>query len=1017
MARIPAEILERLRREVDLAGLVLGHGVVLNKQGEDLVGLCPFHEESTPSFRVTPSRGLFHCFGCGAAGDAVAFVMKKRGLAFRHAVELLMAGPELATGVTGVGHAVKLPCPFSLDGSDQVLLDEVTGFYNSELLSNGACKAYLARRGLMDEELIKTFKLGFANRTMGYRLPPMTKSIGAAFRDRLIRLGIYRKSGHEHLTGCLVVPIVDVDGHTVSLYGRRISKPSREVPEHLYLAGPHRGVFNVAGIQGQREVILCEALLDALTFWRHGFCNVTSAYGVEGLTSEIVDALKAGGAQKVLIAFDRDEAGERGAEKAAEKLRAVGLESARVEFPKGMDVNSYAQVMAPAPAALRLVLERAGFVGGGATKVAVVDGNEGQQRAARENDSAPTPPVLVTDVPNHDVPPAMEVLPPPPKKPSPPLMVEVSSIPTPPATPAMSGVDTHGADDFGFQLAARHYRVRGLLKNPTLLQMRVNITLQCSAGRYVDTLDMNVKKARAYFAKSAAEELGLDGKELEKEVHQELLMRLQDIWDAQHGGKQTGQGQEPPPMTEAERQAALEFLRDPRLLERILEDFERCGIVGEEVNKLCGYVSATSRLLAQPLALAIQSTSAAGKSSLMDAVLALMPEEVVQKYSAMTERSLYYMGETDLRHKILALAEEEGAEKATYALKLLQSEGRLSIASTAKDPQTGQLSTKDYRVEGPVMIFYTTTSAELDEELENRCIKLAVNEGREQTRKIHAMQRQRRTLEGIRRTREAKDVRALHHNAQRLLERLPVYNPFAERLTFPDAQTRMRRDNEKYLTLIDAVTLLHQHQRPRHLLEVNGETVTCVEVTIHDVAVANLIAHRVFGKSLDHIPPQTRRLLELAHQLVKTIRQKYPEARDVRWSRRDLREFTGWSLTQLRVHLERLVEEEYVAAYRSARAGAFEYELLFDGQGHAVEPHLHGLLDVEALRGRESTIVTWRGVAGWLRADDGPVAVDENAETSRPDEENRVPGRRHPKNGALGPGALLVASYPSTGGL
>ena len=88
------------------------------------------------------------------------------------------------------------------------------------------------------------------------------------------------------------------------------------------------------------------------------------------------------------------------------------------------------------------------------------------------------------------------------------------------------------------------------------------------------------------------------------------------------------------------------------------------------------------------------------------------------------------MGETDLKHRILAIAEEEGAERATYALKLLQSEGELTIASTGKDPATGRLVTHEYRVEGPVMIFLTTTAIDIDEELLNRCIVLTVDEDR-----------------------------------------------------------------------------------------------------------------------------------------------------------------------------------------------------------------------------------------------------------------------------------------------
>ena len=198
----------------------------------------------------------------------------------------------------------------------------------------------------------------------------------------------------------------------------------------------------------------------------------------------------------------------------------------------------------------------------------------------------------------------------------------------------------------------------------------------------------------------------------------------------------------------------------------------------------------------------------------MEAVLGFVPEEEREKYSALTGQSLFYFGEgKSLRHKILAIAEEEGAEKAGYALKLLQSEGELSIASTGKDPQTGRLVTQEYRVEGPVMIFLTTTAIEIDEELLNRCLVLTVDESREQTRRIHELQRRASTLDGILASRRKPKALKVHRNAQRLLRPLLVHNPYAARLTFLDEKTRMRRDHVKYLKLIEAIALLFQYQR------------------------------------------------------------------------------------------------------------------------------------------------------------------------------------------------------------
>ena len=233
----------------------------------------------------------------------------------------------------------------------------------------------------------------------------------------------------------------------------------------------------------------------------------------------------------------------------------------------------------------------------------------------------------------------------------------------------------------------------------------------------------------------------------------------------------------------------------------------------------------------------------------MDAVLSMFPEEERVKYSAMTGQSLYYLGETNLKHKILAIVEEEGAEKASYALKLLQSEGELTIASTGKDPTTGRMETQEYHVEGPVMIFLTTTAVEIDEELLNRCLILTVDESREQTERIHALQRKARTLEGLVAKEEKKDLLRVLRNAQRLLQPLAVVNPYADELTFTAERTRTRRDHEKYLTLIDVIALLHQHQRTTETKEVKGRSVPFVRATLDDIALANRLAPELLGRS------------------------------------------------------------------------------------------------------------------------------------------------------------------------
>jgi hypothetical protein len=175
---------------------------------------------------------------------------------------------------------------------------------------------------------------------------------------------------------------------------------------------------------------------------------------------------------------------------------------------------------------------------------------------------------------------------------------------------------------------------------------------------------------------------------------------------------------------------------------------------------------------------------------------------------------------------------------------------------------------------------------------------------------------------------------------------LRVVNPYASSLTFLDDRTRTRRDHEKYLTLIDTIVLLHQYQRPAKAHQ--GKPY--VEATLADVELANRLAAEVLGRSLDELPPQTRRLLELVEQMVNNRCVQEQIARsDYHFSRREMREFSGWTDFQVRVHLERLKEMEYVLAHRGRRGQLFEYELLYAGEGVDGDKFVMGLVEVGKL--------------------------------------------------------------------
>ena len=939
MPRIPESEIERIKRETDLLALVRSRGVELHKHGsKDFAGKCPFHAEETASFIVSPEKGLFHCMGCGAAGNAIQFVEKFDGVSFRHAFEILAEGKGFAAAPTEPVRQATVPRldpPFDPEADDAALLGQVADYYCERLRKTPAAVEYLRGRGLWNEAAAEKFRLGFSDRTLGLRLPAKNRKEGEAIRARLQRLGVFRENGREHLNGRVVLPIPGPDGR-MKFYGRLIAKPNPGTPRHLYLPGPHEGIWNAEALEAP-ELILCEAPLDALTFWVNGFRNVTFIYGTEGFTDELFEAILSKQVRRVRLAYDADEAGNRAAARDAPRLAARGVEVFRIKFPWGMDANEYAQKVQPSATALQTALNAAEWCGGPsvpepshtparapsslaaiAAKEKAASAEGGPARGGNEKEAASEP--------------------------------SANSAPSV-GVPALERVGEHHV----LKLGPREYRVGGLDKNNGLDVLKIALRLRHGEDFHLDAFDLARDGERRRFIERAAEETRLE-KELVKRDLGKLLLAVeaaqQERLDA---ALAPGSGPRAPEMTGAERAEALAFLRSPDLVEKIGAAFDACGLVGESANRLAAYLACTSRKLEKPLAVIIQSTSAAGKSTLMEAVLAMFPEEERVQYSAMTGQSLYYLGETNLKHKILAIAEEEGAEKAGYALKLLQSEGELTIASTGKDPHTGRMETQEYHVEGPVMIFLTTTAVEIDEELLNRCLILTVDESREQTERIHARQRQARTLEGLVAKEERKDLLRTLRNAQRLLQPLAVVNPYADELTFTAERTRTRRDHEKYLTLIDAIALLHQHQREPETRTAAGRAVPFIRATLEDIALANRLAPDLLGRSLDELPPQTRRVFEAIKQTVRArCEGEQIEQRLALFSRREIRARLGWGLTQVRAHLERLRDLEYIEARFGRPGSSYQYELLADCRETADKAHI-GLLDVEKLKLRRPT--------------------------------------------------------------
>lgn len=943
MNLIPERQIEQIKRQTDLASLVRSYGISLQKHGKDWIGHCPFHHDKTPSLVVTPIKGLWHCLGaCGTGGSVIDFVMKMEKTEFRQAVEILQKRSGMPTGdhpaersAHPVAQTPTIKRYSEFNAAEREFLDTVFAYYRETLLKSEEAMAYLASRGFSDTRLLQQFGIGYSDGTLHGRFLSGGNA-GKERRKTLLEFGYLRATGYEFFHGYITFPLLDANGQVAGMYGRN-AKVVEMARKHKYLPGSHRGIFNRSGIKGN-EIVLCESVIDALTFYNRGIMNVTCSYGVEGFTDELYQEILGGKIKKVYIAYDSDKAGNSASLKLAEKLDGHGIQCLRVKFPMGMDANEYA---------LKVTSEEFRFL---LPEAAILPGTSIQKPGASllsdlqdKDDNIKTEQGKVFSLAAASV------------------QAIVHTVPLPALSKAGRAFTKEiKGEEIYFFIGEREYRVRSLYKNQSVEALKINLRLFSSSKEeyYIETLDMMNPKVRNAFVLAAAENTGVETEVIRNDLKHVFREIEELLWDYLQGQKTPEKAKVEIPPEEYEK--AVKYLQDPDLLQNIVHDFEKCGLVGERVNSLIGYLTTVTRRTENPLAVIVQSSSSAGKSTLMDAILDFVPDEEKEKYSAMTGQSLFYMNSKDLKYKVLAISEEEGMERARYALKILQSEKKISIATTAKDQVSGKMTTMEYTVEGPVVILLTTTNVEIDEELQNRCIVLTVNEDRTQTRAILKIQRELETLDGIIQKRETDSVTTLHKNVQRILRPLAVVNPYARELKFPDTRLRMRRDQKKYLTLIRSIALLFQFQREiKTGRGHDNETFEYIEVLPEDIWLAGVLSARVFGRTLDELSPQTRNILLQINEMVETECDKHKIGKsEYRFGRRQVREFTGAGDTQVKIHLKRLEDLEFLIVHSGKRGQLIEYELFYNGEGKEGEPFLLG---TEHPDDEKST----RFIAGW----------------------------------------------------
>jgi DNA primase/DNA-binding MarR family transcriptional regulator/energy-coupling factor transporter ATP-binding protein EcfA2 len=903
---------------------------------------CPFHEDRNPSFQVWEESGRWKCFatGCEAkGGDVIDLIERLEGISTGAAIQQAKAwakgmprSRQNGKSQTGQSGPKRVDTEKEAEVEARKLaqkdvLGEVLTYFRKALSRSEPARTYLRDRKLDPSVL-----------DVGYNSGRFHRERPTAFIQKCEKAGLLKKSGSGHrafASGCVIFPLLDRDGRPVSFYGRSISDSSESRGDHYFLPG-RSGLYPGYPPSPTKRLILTEAILDAASLRAirskekaslpEG-TQVLALYGTNGWTGEHTEAIQSlEELEEAVLFFDGDEAGEAAAEEVASKIKRLRPEVtlSRVETPAGEDLNSIHAEEGPQTVA-SLIEDRSEID----VSETAVSAENGSAEGEEEGSSSP----------------------------------EASS-------PEERGhLDTSNPEWLIYRLGDLKVTVQGGIELEDLGRMRVTLKIEqagsegsigdpskgkASGTAFRDRLDLYRAARTEKTAERAAESLSGETSHVGTPRLKEALDRLTTALEEYRLRKLEALegGEEEPKMTEAERQRAEAYLEKPGLLERTGEDIGRAGVVGEEKNRLLMYLAFTSRLRGgsrqgRPLHVLCLAPSGAGKTHLQETVGGLIPEEEKKEVTALTENALYYMGEEELKHKLLLIEDLGGAEETLYPIRELQSKGRLVKSVPIKDPQSGEIRTEELVVEGPVSTAATTTRERLAADNESRALILHLDDSKEQSERVQRYQRRRSA--GKIDEASGQEAKKRLRNVQRRLGPVEVRNPYAEKLALPPEVFKQRRANQLYLGVIETITFYHQRQRE---VKTGKNGLPYVETQIRDIEAANELLAGVLSVKSDELSGAQRSFLE---NLKRWLAEKQSAGEKKETFRaKEVRRALRVSPSTTNRHLKALRQYGLLTVVGGGRYGSgYEYELT--RYGREGRPDAKGYLDETLSQIKEGT--------------------------------------------------------------
>jgi DNA primase len=665
----------------------------------------------------------------------------------------------------------------------------------------------------------------------------------------------------KSLKNCIIFPLKNLPNEIVSIYGRSID--NNDKAKHYYSAN-RKGLYHNTN-QETTTLIITESIIDSATIQVHTNFETLAMYGTNGYNQEHEELLKSLPNLKEIIFFlDGDEAGR----KAIDNLKLTinnalpNIKLSQVETPDDEDINSL--TISHEPEILNHLIEN---------RVNLFSSPENTEEKKQPETLTNTASKLITT--NEDY-----------------LAFSFENL----LMSIIGGVSLFPLDKLKITL--------GITRTDTKNKLH---RLRQS------NLDLYSEEQLQRFIRTASEKLEVGSKTLNLAIA-ELTEELEE-----HRNQKI-ERQKPP----VEKKKVLSAFRKEEL-KKILQRKDlypyinqligNTGIIGEEKNRLVMWTVFTSRLMENPLHIICLGASGTGKTYLQERVAELFPKEEKISFTASTEQAFYYVGRTELKHKIVLVEDMDGASSVLYVLRELQSKSYVSKLVPIKDSK-GNMQTKMLEVEGPIVLSGTTTKEKLYEDNANRCLLIYLDNSTEQQNGI--MERQRNVSAGqINRASEQNTIELLQ-DLQMMFRKINIVNPFATKLHIPETVFKPLRTNAHYLQFIEAITFIHQHQR---LIKKDNQGNDFIETTLEDIELANELLKDILLAKSDELTKACRDFLEVLKAHLTTHKR-------ASFFRSDVREWTRINPHNINHYLKTLNFYGYIRSIGGNKfKGGYEYEI------------------------------------------------------------------------------------------